>query len=219
MIQERSAGPQGGGSDDQGRHYHHGNLRAALIQAGLAILAEEGAQALTLRAAARRAGVSHNAPYRHFDDKEALVAAIAEEGFGELAAQLEEARSRAAQSPRAQLAETGWAYVQFGVSHPDHLGVMFSSLIANPGRYPGLQAAEARAFNVLVEIIQAGQDAGAVIAGSPQQLAFAAWAMVHGLAVLLIDRQVPPAVSARYDQEQLVRLCLRQHYEGLGFHA
>src|SRR5215467_776183 len=75
------------------RLYHHGDLRAALIRAGLAILAEEGVQALTLRAAARRAGVSHNAPYRHFADKEALLAAIAEEGFIDLAARVEEARA------------------------------------------------------------------------------------------------------------------------------
>lgn len=219
MSQERSEAPSARRSEDQNRPYHHGDLRAALIRAGLAILAEEGVQALTLRAAARRAGVSHNAPYRHFADKEALLAAIAEEGFVELAARLEDARARVPQSPRAQLEDTGWAYVQYAVTHPDHLRVMFGGLIANADGYPGLRDAEARAFNVLVAIIQAGQDAGAVIAGSPLQLAFAAWAMVHGLALLFIDQQVPGPLRETYDAEQLVRLCLRQHYEGLGPHG
>jgi AcrR family transcriptional regulator len=218
------AGEGDGKGDEQGRPYHHGDLRAALVRAGLAILAEEGAQALTLRAAARRAGVSHNAPYRHFADKEALLAAIAEEGFVELGARLEEARARVSGLPgsaRAQLEETGWAYVRFALTHPDHVRVMFGSLVADQGRYPGLRAAGARAFDVLVQIIRAGQAAGAVIAGEPRQVAFAAWGMVHGLALLLIDRQVPAALRAGDDgddgdgQEALVRLCLRQHYEGL----
>lgn len=218
-AEQAGVAPRAGREDDQGRRYHHGDLRAALIRAGLAILAEEGVQALTLRAAARRAGVSHNAPYRHFADKEALLAAIAEEGFVVLAGRLEEARARVPHSPRQQLEETGWTYVRFAVTHPDHLRVMFGGLVATPEAYPGLQAAGARAFNVLIAIIQAGQDAGEVTDGVPQQVAFGAWAMVHGLALLLIDRQVPQALREGPDEEQLVRLCLRQHYEGLGSRA
>ena len=209
----------GTASTDRNRPYHHGDLRAALIQAGLAILAEEGVQALTLRAAARRAGVSHNAPYRHFTDKEALLAAIAEEGFDELANRLEEARARSRPSAQAQLEETGWTYVQFALTHPDHLRVMFGSLISDPQAYPSLRAAGARAFNPLIEILRSGQDSGTVIAGNPRQLAFSAWAMVHGLALLLIDRQVPRDLRAAESAEALVRLTLRQHYEGLDLRA
>src|SRR5262249_12876624 len=160
--------------------YHHGDLRAALIRAGLAILAEEGVQALTLRAAARRAGVSHNAPYRHFADKEALLAAIAEEGFVDLAARVVEARAHDAASPRAQLEESGWAYVQFALAHPDHLRVMFGVPITNPGAHPRLLAAGAHAFNVLVAIVADGQRAGEFIEGNPRQIAFSAWSIVHG---------------------------------------
>ncbi|HEU5439085.1 MAG TPA: TetR/AcrR family transcriptional regulator [Ktedonobacterales bacterium] len=210
-------GEQGSaGAEDAGerRLYHHSNLRATLIQAGLAILTEEGVQALTLRAAARRAGVSHNAPYRHFADKEALLAAIAEEGFLELAARIEAARAAAPASPRAQLEESGWAYVQFALAHPDHLRVMFGSPISDPQAHPGLLAAGARAFNSLVEIIQAGQHAGEIISGDARQLAFAAWGMVHGLALLLTNQQVPANLRAAYGQEQLVRTCLRQQIWG-----
>lgn len=215
----RKQGDNGAASDDRSRPYHHGDLRAALIQAGLAILAEEGVQALTLRAAARRAGVSHNAPYRHFADKEALLAAIAEEGFDELARRLEEARARSHLSAQVQLEETGWTYVQFALTHPDHVRVMFGSLISDPQAYPSLRAAGARAFNPLIEILRAGQGTGTVIAGNPRQLAFSAWAMVHGLALLLIERQLPHDLLAAESVESLVRLSLRQHYEGLGLHA
>src|SRR5690348_11310472 len=120
-AEQAAAAPRAGREDEHGRRYHHGDLRAALIRAGLAILAEEGGQPLPPAAAARRAGVSHNAPYRHFADKEALLAAIAGEGFVELGDRLEEARARSPQSPRRQLEETGWAYVRFAVNHPDHL--------------------------------------------------------------------------------------------------
>src|SRR5689334_1657694 len=93
--------------------YHHGDLRNALIQAGLKILAKEGAQALTLREVARRANVSHAAPYRHFASKEALLAAIAEEGFNEFAARLQVVAQNNTSDPRAQLYEATRAYVQF----------------------------------------------------------------------------------------------------------
>jgi AcrR family transcriptional regulator len=195
--------------------YHHGDLRGALIRAGLAILAEEGVQALSLRAAARRAGVSHAAPYRHFADKEALLAAIAEEGFNVLAAEVEEARERFPASPREQLEESAWAYVRFALTHPDHLLVMFSSLIEDPQAYPGLREAGSRAFNVLVEIVRAGQAADIMIAGEARLLAVVAWTQVHGLSLLLIGHQVPRDVSAALDAELLARTCSRLLYTGL----
>lgn len=200
---------------DREKPYHHGDLRAALIQAGLAILAEEGVQGLSLRAAARRAGVSHAAPYRHFADKEALLAAIAEEGFNMFAADVEAARARFPASPRAQLEESAWAYVRFALAHPDHLRVMFGGLIENPQAYPGLRDAGSRAFSVLVKIMRAGQAAEVMVAGEPRLLALVAWSQVHGLSLLLIGHQVPPDVSAALDAEQLARLCSRTLYEGL----
>jgi len=211
MDDEEIAVPQ----SEREKPYHHGDLRAALIQAGLAILAEEGVQALTLRAAARRAGVSHAAPYRHFADKEALLAAIAEEGFNMFAAEIEAARDRFPASPREQLEETAWAYVRFALAHPDHLRVMFGGSIEDPQVYPGLREAGSRAFAVLVNIMRAGQDAGTIVAGEARVLALIAWTQVHGLSLLLIGHQVPRDVSAALDAEQLARICSRQFYTGL----
>ncbi|HEV2239120.1 MAG TPA: TetR/AcrR family transcriptional regulator [Ktedonobacterales bacterium] len=200
---------------DREKPYHHGDLRAALIRAGLAILAEEGVQALSLRAAARRAGVSHAAPYRHFAAKEALLAAIAAQGFNLFAAELEAARDRLPAAPRQQLEETAWAYVRFALAHPDHLRVMFGGLIVDPGVYPGLREAGSRAFAVLVDIVRAGQDTGAIIAGESRLLAFVAWTQVHGLSLLLIGHQEPRDVIAARDAEQLARSCSRLFYTGL----
>jgi AcrR family transcriptional regulator len=211
MEGEQLASSQSGGE----KPYHHGDLRAALIRTGLTILAEEGVQALSLRAVARRAGVSHAAPYRHFADKEALLAAIAEEGFRVLAADVEAARARFSAAPREQLEESAWAYVRFALAHPDHLRVMFGGLIENPQAYPGLRDAGARAFGVLVEIMQAGQEAGVMVAGEPRLLALIGWSQVHGLSLLLIGQQVPRDMSAVLDAEYLARLGSRLLYQGL----
>jgi AcrR family transcriptional regulator len=195
--------------------YHRENLRAALIEAGLAILAEEGVNALTLRAAARRANVSHNAPYRHFADKDALLAAIAEEGFETLAAALKRAITPYVDDPRRAFEEAGWAYVQFALAHPDHLRVMFSGIAPDAQAYPGLGAAGMRAFAQLVGVIESAQQAHVFVTMPPRQLAVAAWALVHGLALLLTGGQIPPDVRATISPESLTRLCIRTHIAGL----
>jgi AcrR family transcriptional regulator len=196
------------------RPYHHGNLRAALIRAGLDLLAEAGAPGLSLREVARRAGVSHNAPYRHFADKEAMLAAIAEEGFLQLTSALEEAALQRPDDPVGQLAETAWAYVRFGVEHPQHFDVMFTSILGERTRYARLQIAESRALGVLVAILAAGQRDGAVRSGQPRQLALAAWALVHGLTLLVGEGQLERSGDPS-GVESLTRFCASMLYEGL----
>src|SRR6476659_4036663 len=100
------------------KRYHHGDLRNALIQAGQAILAAEGAAGLDLRKVARAAGVSHAAPYRHFADKQALLAAIAEEGFYQLTEGMDAAIGQAPASAADQLEQLAHVYVQFAIDHP-----------------------------------------------------------------------------------------------------
>ena len=165
--------------------YHHGNLREALVEAALALIADKGARAFTLREAARRAGVSHTAPYRHFADREALLAAVAEEGFRELGA------SMAAAESSGGFAAQGLAYVRFALDKPSHFRVMFGGFIANPQAYPALAEAGAEAYRQLVDGLRAGQKAGLIRAGDPEELALLPWSVVHGLAALLIDRQLP----------------------------
>jgi AcrR family transcriptional regulator len=169
------------------RPYHHGALRAALIDAGLALL-EEGAD-LTLRAAARRAGVSHTAPYNHFADKDALLAAIAVRGFEELKRATEAGRDAGGAAAGDRLAAAGRAYVRFAVDRPALYRLMFG-----PRRAAGaeaVRAAGAAAFDVLVAVIADGMASGAFRQGEARAAAFTAWALVHGVAQLAIDRTGP----------------------------
>ncbi len=162
--------------------YHHGNLREALMAGALELVRERGAAHLSLREVARRAGVSHAAPYRHFADKNSLLGAIALEGFRLLTLALEE--SRVGREPLDAFRESGIAYVRFALAHPAHLAVMFGSVIEDPQQCEGLLEEGAGAFDVLVRIIEAAQTAGRLRSGDSRTLALAAWSMVHGLAML-----------------------------------
>jgi AcrR family transcriptional regulator len=195
------------------RPYHHGALRAALIAEALLVIAEHGEAALSLRDLARRLGVSHAAPQRHFPTLDALLAAIAEEGFGLLAATVEVAVPSSA-SPVDRLADAGWAYVRFALDHPNHFRVMFSGRLSQTQPSPPLQAVMSRAYSVLLGTIEAGQSAGQMADGDATELATAAWAQVHGLASLLIERRLgPPSASAA---EPKVRRAIEVLITGIG---
>jgi AcrR family transcriptional regulator len=169
--------------------YHHGNLRRALLAAALDLVEREGVEGLTLREAARRAGVSQAAPYRHFADKDALLAAVAEEGFTALAAEMRRRRD-AHEEALPRFRELGLAYVGFAVAHPSHFRVMFGRRTADRSRHPGLSQAADATFALLVEGIVACQHAGQIRQGDPGELALAAWSSVHGLAALVVDGQL-----------------------------
>lgn len=173
------------------RTYHHGDLRRALLDAALAILAEPGGSAaLTLRAVARRAGVTHAAPYRHFTGVDQLLSAVAEEGFRQLTEALEAAAEGVPDDRLQRHAAIGVAYVDFAVSHPAHYLVMFGPELDKG--HAGLTEAGAAAFGVLVSSVARAQASGAMRAGPPMELALASWSIVHGLASLLIDQRLTP---------------------------
>lgn len=180
--------------------YHHGDLRQALIEAAIELIAEKDVSSLSLREVARRVGVSHAAPYRHFADKDVLLAAVAEEGFRGLTGALNIAIKQAPEHPLRRLEASGVAYVQYAIAHPSHYRVMFGSyrseqLLADGklkhDTYPSLVAASQQAFMVLMNIVIDGQLKGVMRSGEPKQLAWVAWSLVHGLAMLLIDGQLP----------------------------
>lgn len=156
--------------------YHHGNLRRVLIAAALDQLKNGGAASVGLREAARAAGVSPSAPYRHFSNRAALLAAVAAEGFRTFHADL-----RAAQ-PEG-LAAMGLAYVRFALANPALFRLMFSPE-AEEGRDPLLRAESQSALKLLAEETGAG-------AGPIGPATIGAWALVHGLALLLLDDQIP----------------------------
>jgi AcrR family transcriptional regulator len=166
--------------------YHHGDLRQALVAAAAAILEKGGPHAVTLRAVAKRVGVSQAAPYHHFADKEAILAAVAEEGFAQLAVFMDDARAVAGSSPGARLRATGLGYVRFATRHPSHFQLMFAGILP-VANYPSLFEVSLRSFGILMESVVAAQEAGLLRKGAPVELAVLGWSMVHGLAMLHVS--------------------------------
>jgi AcrR family transcriptional regulator len=170
------------------RAYHHGDLRQALIRSALEILSEAGVPGLSLRAAARRARVSAMAPYRHFADKEALLAAVAEYGFQQLSGRLGAAAAAAA-DPRAGLGALGVAYVAFARDEPSLFKLMFGPAIEQKSVHPALDAAGCACFNVLRQAVEAAKffDGDRDL----EDVSLACWSLVHGLASLIVDGRLP----------------------------
>lgn len=201
-------------SSPQKPGYHHGDLRRALIEASLALIADEGFSALTLREVARRAGVTHAAPYRHFADKEALLAAVAEEGFRAMASEMRERMDKES-SPSERLLACGVAYVLFAVRHPAHFRVMFGPHFNKPSEHEDMTKEGTHSFGLLMQSITQGQQAGELRPGEPLPLALMAWSQVHGLASLLVDHQLDRPGQPPPDAEQLATSQTRLLFEGL----
>ncbi|HEY6100917.1 MAG TPA: TetR/AcrR family transcriptional regulator, partial [Anaeromyxobacter sp.] len=174
--------------------YHHGDLPKALLEASLALVAEHGVEAFSLREAARAVGVSPAAAYRHFEDKDALLAALAHDAFGRLAQLMERAISRVPGEPGmrahsvAAFVAVGQAYVEFAVQHPSHFRVMFGPWCAHEERPLAPGTAGARdAYTILVDSLDALVASGAVRAEARAGAEVVAWASVHGLASLIVE--------------------------------
>lgn len=183
--------------------YHHGDLRRSLLAVAFDILKSKGPEALSLREVARAANVSHQAPYHHFPSRQHLLAALATEGFDELAARLASVQQQA-QSLEEIGQATGVAYVIFAAQNPERFRLMFGGEIGSRAPYPELHEASQRAFALLRRPFEAppspGADApsvapppvmsapGVPVAQHPVVLTL--WSTVHGLASLVVDGQV-----------------------------
>jgi AcrR family transcriptional regulator len=176
------------------RPYHHGDLPRVLLDAAIQAIAEVGPAAVSLRDLARRAGVSHAAPAYHFGDKAGLLTAVAADGFERLAATL-----RQAYQTTGSFLEVGVAYVRFAVTHRAHFEVMFRPELYRPDD-PDLVRAREAARSLLYP-------PAAAVANNPDgdqvRAAVAAWSLVHGLATLWLNRNLPPQLGD--DPEQITR--------------
>ena len=191
-----------------------GSLRDTLVDAAVALIARKGPQGFSLREVARRARVSEAAPYWHFADREALLAAVAERGFVELAKQMMEIWSWSA-APAERFRALGVGYVHFAVAHPSYLRVMFGSEVSDKAVHPALEAAATHTFDLLVQAITECQEAGQVRSGDAQTLAVAAWSIVHGLAALLIDGKLKNHAGSPAAAEQLAHTVTDLFMQGL----
>jgi AcrR family transcriptional regulator len=190
--------------------YHHGDLKNALIHAGIQILADEGVQGLSLRKVAARAGVSHAAPYAHFADKQALVAAIATHGFGLLFERFQAIVERCQEDPLRQLVECSWAYVSFAIADPAHFKITFSGAVEQEKDYPALVAITSQSFETVRAIVARCQAAGILRPGPSDVTAVAVWSQVHGLALLMLNGQISHKVLDRLSMPALLITCLQQ---------
>jgi AcrR family transcriptional regulator len=157
------------------------------VEGAIAILREDGLEALTLRAVARRAGVSQAAPYRHFTDRRALVAAVAERGFERLQQTMLQ-QMQGAQG-RGGLKMVAVAYVQFGLANPAEYRVMFGPEVAITDDLPALRETGRGVLGFVAEGLRQLQGAGLVGEGDPWKMAVATWATLHGLVMLTLDGQ------------------------------
>jgi AcrR family transcriptional regulator len=198
------------------RGYHHGNLREALIQAARELIAEKGPAGFTFADAARSAGVSAAAPYRHFKDREALLADVARQGFERFEAMLTTGWANGRPDPLTAFQNVGKAYLSFARSEPAYYAAMFESALP-PDLNAELRAAGDRAFAVLrraadalVSILPAGKRPPALM------MALHAWSMAHGIASLFgrgdAGRRALPMTA-----EELLESIMLVYLQGLGF--
>jgi AcrR family transcriptional regulator len=162
------------------------DLRAKILSASVALIEEEGLGRLSMREVARRAGVTHQAPYHYFADREAILAQIAEDGFVLLTQRVESAM-RPRDGAADRICAMGQAYVEFACDHPAHFRIMFRPELVNMENCPGARDAGSRAFSTLTGIVHAAVESG--LPGVPSETALVAllWSVAHGLACLILD--------------------------------
>lgn len=192
------------------KKYHHGDLKNALIKAGVGILTKEGVGGLSLRKVAQRAGVSHSAPYAHFPDKQSLIAAISTEGFNQLYAELVAAIAPHVRYPKKQLIEGTRAYVRFAEENTDTFKIMFSGVLEKEKDYPSFVEISSMTFKLVVGVVQACQDAGILPASPPDLMAVSVWGQVHGILSLALEGQISHTVLDQHDIQSIVIFSVEQ---------
>lgn len=190
------------------KSYHHGDLKNALIQAGIKILAEEGIEGFSLRKVAREAGVTHSAPYAHFADKQALIAAISTDGYRKVYERINAVVEQFPDDPLRQFIETAWVYVSFGFDEPDHFKITFSGSVEREREYPALVEMTGKTFDALRQLIIRCQQADLIDRGEPDLAAVTVWGFVHGFVHLIQESMVSHVVTNRYSKREMLILSL-----------
>ncbi len=195
--------------------YHHGDLRAALLEAALAVISEIGPQGLSIREVARRAGVSHAAPYRHFADRDELILAVVEQGFDLMQQTMQAEKAAAPADPLNQFAAGGLAYVNFALAHPAYYRVMFSGDLLSSTGHLSLQHTSHEALQEMVANISECQQLGVVRTGDPITQALTILSTIHGFVSLVNDNRIVHLIDKAYSLESIRDAVLTSIFEGL----
>lgn len=185
--------------------YHHGDLRNALLKAAISLIKQEGPNALSLRAVAKQAGVSHTAPYRHFEDKHALLEAIAHDGFRALSLAMQDA-AKNYPDPLEQIVQAGEAYIELATRNPEVTQIMFGGYIEPDRCSEAFSDIAEQAFQGLLTIIENGKNAGVLKQEDSELLAMATWSLAHGFAMLVAGGQVQHRVNNPDEVKSMSRI-------------
>ncbi len=184
--------------------YHHGDLKRTLITAGIEILCSSGVAGFSIRKVAQKAGVSHTAPYAHFKDKRALIAAIMTEGYAQLHRRMVTALEGVGSDSKRGLIEAAWAYVDFALSETELFTILFSGILEEEKEFPSYIEMTGKCYSLLSEMVRACQAAG-ILASEPEEIAATRiWSCLHGFASLVANGQISHVVLDRMKLRDLV---------------
>ena len=185
--------------------YHHGNLKKALIAAGLDILSEKGIEGLSLRKVAKKVGVSHTAPYNHFTDKQALLAAISTAGHEQLHKTLQHKFEAIKDASPNIIEEIAWSFFQFALENPGRYNLMFSGALDEERNHPKYLEISQKNISLIEEIITYCQNKGQINPGNVELIAIRLWSTIHGFNYLILDNQFPNEYTKGQNLKDLLK--------------
>ncbi len=203
-----------GKKDSRPAAYHHGDLRSTLIASAVKHLESKPVESISLRELARGAGVSLAAPYRHFKDKEALLAAISQEGFDLKRKYMEQAIKQSKGDVQKMFFGCGNAYFKMGMLHPQHFKLMVASNVCPSEKYPELMETAARTFALLTQVMKKCQEAGLIGSGDPFHHALNCWAVVNGFTSLYAEGRLEWVGVTQQNAEAALKTLLSQYLLG-----
>ena len=188
--------------------YHHGNLKEVLISSSLKILSEKGMEGLSLRNVARKVGVSHTAPYNHFSNKQALLAAISTVGHEQLYQTLLDSFKKCQHSSSNIILEIAWSYLQFALDDPGKFKLMFSGALEEERDHPAYIEISRKNLSLFEEIIVYCQNKGQITEGKVMNIATRLWSVVHGFTHLVLEDQFPKEYVQYQSLKELLKIAI-----------